>query len=73
MAERKEFVSGEKTLVEMRLVTDSRVGARLGEGSVCGGCEAMMEGFLKRKKMYKCGRNGVGFADMQMTSAAEGR
>lgn len=59
MAERKEFVSGEKPLVEMRLVTDSRVGARLGEGSVCGGCEAMMEGFLKRKKCTSVGGTGL--------------
>lgn len=30
-------------------------------------------GIFEKKKMYECGRNGVGFADMQMTSAAEGR
>lgn len=27
----------------------------------------------KKKKVYVCGRKGVGFSDVWMTSAAEGR
>lgn len=49
--EQDELVSGEKTLSEVRLVTDSQVGWRLEEECACActctcaGCEEKMEGF----------------------------
>lgn len=42
---------------------------------VCRGSEEKMEGRWERKKfrVYVCGRKGVGFSDVRMTSAAKGR